>query len=143
MRHIHCGKRLKSAECFDAIDVIARTANKAVYPIRVGPICFDRDGSKTSLRNEDFRNLSANPIKLVCAVARFADQNKARISNKIDNGIKILRRTYQSLAFFVDKIEKRFRHMFSLGGVTTAARDYQDWALGITNNMFGHAPDHT
>ena len=77
-------KTLEPAQCFHAIVVIARAADKPIDAICVRPIRFHCHGIKAALRNQDLRNLSANPIELVCAVTRFADQNKTRVADQID-----------------------------------------------------------
>ena len=77
-------KTLEPAQRFHAVAVFARAADKPVDAIRIRPICFHGHGAKAALRNQDLRDLSANPIKLVGAVTRFADQNKARIADQID-----------------------------------------------------------
>ena len=76
-------KPLKPAQGFHAVAVVARTADKPIHSIRIRPIRFHGHGVKAALRDQDLRNLRANPIKLVCAVTRFADQNKTRIPNEI------------------------------------------------------------
>ena len=71
----------ETAQRFHAIDVVARAANEPIDAIGVRPICFHRDGVEAALRDQPFGNLRANPVKLVRAVTRFADQNEARITD--------------------------------------------------------------
>ena len=64
---------LKSVQGLDAVDVAASVANEPIHSIGIRPIGFNRDRVEPALRDEQFRNLRANPIKLVGAVTRFAD----------------------------------------------------------------------
>jgi hypothetical protein len=72
-------KTLEPAQRFHAVAILARAADKPVDAIRIRPICFHSYGAKATLGNQDLRDLSANSIKLVGAVTRFADQNKTGI----------------------------------------------------------------
>ena len=66
-------KTLKPAQRFHAVAVFARASDKPIDAIRIRPICFHGHGAKAALRDQDLRDLRANPIKLVGAVTRFAD----------------------------------------------------------------------
>ena len=83
----------KATERFHAVAILAYATDEPVDAISVRPVRFHGDGVKTSLLNQPLRNLSALPVKLVCAMTSFTQQDKPGIANEGQSRIVIARGT--------------------------------------------------
>lgn len=76
-------KAFEAAQCFHAVHVLAGAAHERVHSIRVRPVGLHREGAEAALFDEAFGNLRALPIELVGAVAGFAEQDKAGVTDAL------------------------------------------------------------
>jgi hypothetical protein len=57
--------------------------------VRIGPVGFDGDDAHTAVLDERLRNARAQVIELGRAVARFAEQDHARIADALEQTIQV------------------------------------------------------
>ena len=74
------------------VPLLARPAHPAVDAIGVGPVCLDRHQAEPLLGDERLRQLGAQAIELVRAVAGLADENQARAAQGVEERPRIVER---------------------------------------------------
>ena len=87
MRHIHVGKRPKSASAWTASSSRLVAAYVAVDAVRVGPVGLNGDGGESLLGDQPPRDECPLAVELVGAVRRFAEQHDARVANVFEKGV--------------------------------------------------------
>jgi hypothetical protein len=86
--------------------IVALVLEIAIDTIGVRPIAFDADGSEVFLENQSLRDGDTLGVELVCPVGRFADQDKTRVSDELEERVVVMGAAPQRLDCSCDRSER-------------------------------------
>ncbi len=89
LRHIHPGKRRKSARAGHGVVVVRPPAHPAVDAVGVGPVGLDRDGGEALLVDQASGDPRTLAVELVSAVRGLADEDEASVPDAVHQAVVV------------------------------------------------------
>jgi hypothetical protein len=99
-----CWKPLETAEGLDCVRIRNFSLHIAIDPVCIGPVALYRNRAKALIADETLRDSGALPVELVRSVRGLAEENKASISDQLEQGVVIGGRTCQRMCGLADEI---------------------------------------
>ena len=99
LRHIHVGKRWKSASAALCVGVARRAQHVAIDAVGVGPVGLDRDCAEAFSVISRLVSSRALPVELVRSVARLADQHAVSSLGELEQRLEITGRARKAVRF--------------------------------------------